>query len=134
MCCTIGMSGRGGGGLYAWISSLGDVSSSSMSLTTVTAANNTAGMMRWALLWQHDLWVVPVDSEWLCVREGWGLVGGVWAVLREQAALLRIGYWGTLTVRGCTPGATTTRPLMFSMAEAEVIVPSLAFVYFQGSK
>jgi hypothetical protein len=51
MCCTIGTSGDVGGGLYAWIYSFsGDVSSSSMSLTTVTAANNTAGMMRWALL------------------------------------------------------------------------------------
>jgi hypothetical protein len=101
----IGMSGPlgVGGGLYAAIdSSDGDVSHSSMSLATVTAANNTAGMMRWALLWQHDLLVVPVDSEWLCVREGWGLVGGVWAVLREQAALLRIGQGTLTTVRACT--------------------------------
>jgi hypothetical protein len=51
MCCTIGMSGDGGGGgLYAEIYSGGDVSNSSMSLTSVTATNNTAGMMRWALL------------------------------------------------------------------------------------
>jgi hypothetical protein len=69
-----------GGGLYAFIRSIGDVSTSSMSLTAVTATNNTAeGTMRWALLQQHELWLVPVDSEWLCVcvREGWGLVGGV---------------------------------------------------------
>jgi hypothetical protein len=137
MCCTIGMSGDGGGGLFAWIDSyLGYVSDSSMSLTTVTATNNTAaGTMRWALLWQHDLWVVPVDSDGLCVcvRDG-GLVCGVWAVLREQATLLRIGHRGTLMVCARTPGATMTRPLMFSRAEAEVIVPWLAFVYFQQSK
>ncbi len=78
MCCTIGMSGGDGGGLYASI--VGDVSSSSMSLTTVTATNNNAaGTMRWTLLRQHDLWVAPVFSDGLCVcvREGWGLVGGV---------------------------------------------------------
>jgi hypothetical protein len=52
MCCTIGVSGGGdGGGLYAWIYSIsGGVSSSSMSLTTVTATNNTAGAMHWTLL------------------------------------------------------------------------------------
>jgi hypothetical protein len=51
MCCTIGMSGgeSSGGGLCAEIYG-GDVSSSSMSLTAVTATSNTAGMMRWALL------------------------------------------------------------------------------------
>ncbi len=66
-----------------------------------------------------------MDSDGLCVCEGWELVGSVRAVLREQAALLRIGHRGTLrlTVRACTPGATTTRPLMLCMAEAEVIVP-----------
>ncbi len=67
MCCTIGMSGDNGlgGGLYAGIGCGGDVSNSSMSLTTVTATNNTAtGTMRWALLQQHDLWELPVDSEW----------------------------------------------------------------------
>ncbi len=76
----IGVSGvlSSGGGLYAYIDSHGDVSNSSMSLTTVTATGNTAaGTMRWALLQQHDLWVVPGDSEWLCVREGWGLVRSV---------------------------------------------------------
>jgi hypothetical protein len=70
MCCTIGMSGGNGGGLFAVIFSYDNVSSSSMSLTTVTTTGNTAtGAMRcqWALLQQHDLWVVPVDSEWLCV-------------------------------------------------------------------
>jgi hypothetical protein len=79
MCCTIGMSGGDGGGLYAQIDSYGDVSSSSMSLATVTATNNTAtGTMRWALLWQHDLWVVPCGFQVaVCVRKGWGLVGGV---------------------------------------------------------
>ena len=79
MCCTIGMSGGAGGGLYALIySSNVGVSNSSMSLTTVMATNNSAaGTMRWALLQQHDLWVVPGDSEWLCVREGWGLVRSV---------------------------------------------------------
>jgi hypothetical protein len=41
--------------------------------------------------------------------------------------LLRVGH-----AHGA-PGATTTRPLMCSMAQAEVIVPRLAFVYFQGS-
>jgi hypothetical protein len=52
MCCTIGMSGGDGGGLFADIySSSGGVSNSSMSLTTLTAANNiAAGTMRWALL------------------------------------------------------------------------------------
>ncbi len=76
MCCTIGMSGGGGGGgggLYAEIFGKGGISNSSMSLTTVTATNNTATRtMRQALLQQHDLWVVPVDSEWLCVcvRDG----------------------------------------------------------------
>jgi hypothetical protein len=52
MCCTIGMSGGGGGGggLYAEIFSHRDVSNSSMSLTAVTATNNTAGMMHWTLL------------------------------------------------------------------------------------
>jgi hypothetical protein len=79
MCCTIGMSGHGnGGGLCVRIYSGGDVSDSSMLLTTVTTTGNTAtGTMRRALLCQHDLWVVPVDSEWLCVYvgEGWGLVG-----------------------------------------------------------
>jgi hypothetical protein len=54
MCCTIGMSlaGRAGGGLHAEIysGSGGDVSNSSMSLTTVTETNNTAGTMRRALL------------------------------------------------------------------------------------
>jgi hypothetical protein len=49
MCCTIGISGYGGG-LFAWINGNRDVSSSSMSLTTVTATNNTAGTMHWALL------------------------------------------------------------------------------------
>jgi hypothetical protein len=40
-----------GGGLFAFISGVGNVSNSSMSLTTVTATNNTAtGTMRWALL------------------------------------------------------------------------------------
>ncbi len=74
-----GTSGGFGGGLLAKIDSYSDVSSSSMSLTSVTATNNTAvGTMRRALLQQHDLWVVPVDSEWLCVcvRDG-VLVGGV---------------------------------------------------------
>jgi hypothetical protein len=51
-----GTSGGFGGGLFAKINSGGDVSSSSMSLTSVTATNNTAGTMRWALLQQHDLW------------------------------------------------------------------------------
>jgi len=46
MCCTIGMSGDDGGGLFAEIYSYAGVSNSSMSLTTVTATNNTAGMMR----------------------------------------------------------------------------------------
>jgi hypothetical protein len=52
MCCTIGMSGGSGGGLCAEIDSeAGDVSSSSMSLTTVTATNNTAAStVHWALL------------------------------------------------------------------------------------
>jgi hypothetical protein len=53
MCCTIGMSGDygSGGGLFAEIYSyFGDVSSSSMSLATVTATNNTAGAMHWTLL------------------------------------------------------------------------------------
>jgi hypothetical protein len=64
------------------------------------------------------------------VREGWELVSCVLAVLREQAALLRIGHAHGPCVRSST---TTTRPLMLSMAEAEVIVPLLAFVYFQRS-
>ncbi len=61
-----------GGGLSAEIVSGGDVSTSSISLTTVTATNNTAGTMRRALLWQHGLWVVPLDSDGLCVcmRDG----------------------------------------------------------------
>jgi hypothetical protein len=62
MCYTIGMSGGGGGGLYAEINSGGYVSNSSMSLTAVTAINNNAGTMRQALLQQHDLCVVPVDG------------------------------------------------------------------------
>ncbi len=85
MCCTIGMSGdyrsggglyaemyRSGGGLYAEIFSSRGVSSSSMSWTAVMVTNNIAGTMRWALLSQHGLWVVPLVSEWLCVcvREG----------------------------------------------------------------
>jgi hypothetical protein len=46
-----------------------------MSLATVTATSNTAtGTMHWALLQQHDLWVVPVDSDsdglCVCVRDG----------------------------------------------------------------
>jgi hypothetical protein len=48
-----GMSGGDGGGLYADIYSYGNdhVSNSSMSLTTVTATDNTAaGTMHWALL------------------------------------------------------------------------------------
>jgi hypothetical protein len=72
MCCTIGMSGGDGGGLNAFIGSDVDVSNSSMSLTNVTATNNNAGTMHWTLLQQHDLWVVPVDSDGLCVcvRDG----------------------------------------------------------------
>ncbi len=82
------MSGGSGGGLCVRIYSSGDVSISSMSLTTVTAINNTAGTMHSAPLQQHDLRVVPVDFVGLCVcvREGWGLVSGVGAVLRGQAA------------------------------------------------
>jgi hypothetical protein len=71
MCCTIGMSALSGegGGLYAEIGGSDGVSNSSMSLTTVTATNNAAaGTMRRVLLQQHDLWVVPVDPGWLCVR------------------------------------------------------------------
>jgi hypothetical protein len=81
MCCTIGTSGGDGGGLYAEIHG-SDVSNSSMSLTTVTATNNTAAStMHWMLLQQRDLWVVPVDSEWLCVcvRDG-----GLWAVCEQH--------------------------------------------------
>ncbi len=48
MCCTIGMSGGEGGGLYARIDSFR--SNSSMSLTTVTVTCSNAGTMRWALL------------------------------------------------------------------------------------
>jgi hypothetical protein len=118
-CRTIGASGEGGG-LLALIDSDGDVSNSSMSLTSVTATNNTAGTMRRALLSQRDLWVVP-DCQWIpsgCVRT-WVRDGGLSAV-REQATLLRIGHAHGPGVRFST---TTTRPLMFSMAEAEVIVP-----------
>jgi hypothetical protein len=52
MCCTIGVPGSvsDGGGLYARIDSDSDVSNSSMSLTAVTATNNTAGTMHWTLL------------------------------------------------------------------------------------
>jgi hypothetical protein len=43
------MSGYGGG-LLALIDGVGNVSNSSVSLTTVTATNNNVGMMQWALL------------------------------------------------------------------------------------
>jgi hypothetical protein len=48
--CITGTSGGSGGGLYAYIRSDGDISSSSMSLWTVTATDNTAGTIRWVLL------------------------------------------------------------------------------------
>jgi hypothetical protein len=78
--CRELLSGHDGGGLCAQINSNGDVSNSSMSLTAVTAINNTAGTMRRALLQQHDLWVVAVDSDGLCVcvRDG-----GLWAVCEQ---------------------------------------------------
>jgi hypothetical protein len=54
MCCTFGMSGYGsGGGLYATISSSDGVSNSSIPLTNVTAANNTAGRMHFYVVWEN---------------------------------------------------------------------------------
>jgi hypothetical protein len=111
------------GGLCARIYSDGDVSNSSMSLTAVTAINNNAGTMSWgALLQQHGLWVLPVDSDsdglCVCVRDG-----GLSSVCEQYCVgRPRCRESGTLMVCACTPGATTMRPLMFTMAEADVTV------------
>ncbi len=56
MVCTSEVwyiAGGNGGGLYAAIVSSGDASHSSMSFTTVTATNNTAGMMQCYIEWEN---------------------------------------------------------------------------------
>ncbi len=68
-CMSVG----DGGGLYAAIGSDVDVSSSSMSLTTVTATGNTAGTMRWAPTDSMSYgWCQWIPSGCVCtwVRDG----------------------------------------------------------------